>query len=145
MNMLDRLLNVDFLMPASKENDRVKEAGNRGLPQTITWFQRKMVKKFKIRNSKKEEEASFRLMIYRKKKNSKERQIRFPINTSPSLPTWNIHSKARKLYRKIPLEYKMRWGIETGFRMKNTVKAMKTSQPELHYQDDDISIGCFQY
>src|SRR5579884_2920826 len=83
----------------------------------------KMVK-FTIKNAS-EEEASFGLMIYRKK-DAKE--------TDPTTDQYIVfatnmkYSDAKKIYRKIPLEYKKRWGIETGFRVQNTIKAMTTSQ-----------------
>jgi IS4 transposase len=117
MNMLDRL-KVKFLMPAIK-NDRVKQAivdyHNQLIPKMV---------KFTIKNAS-EEEASFGLMIYRKK-DAKE--------TDPTTDQYIVfatnmkYSDAKKLYRKIPLEYKKRWGIETGFRVQNTIKAMTTSQ-----------------
>jgi IS4 transposase len=117
MNMLDRL-KVKFLMPAIK-NDRVKQAivdyHNHLIPKMV---------KFTIKNAS-EEEASFGLMIYRKK-DAKE--------TDPTTDQYIVfatnmkYSDAKKLYRKIPLEYKKRWGIETGFRVQNTIKAMTTSQ-----------------
>jgi IS4 transposase len=82
--------------------------------------------KFKIRNSR-EEEASFGLMIYRKKK--KDAKETDPIPDQYIVFATNMkYSEARKLYRKIPLEYKKRWGIETGFRVQNMVKAMTTSR-----------------
>jgi hypothetical protein len=117
MNMLSRL-RVDFLMPAIK-NKRMKQAiadhHNHLIPKMV---------KFKIRNSR-EEEASFGLMIYRKK-DAKDTD---PIPDKYIVFATNMkYSEARKLYRKIPLEYKNRWGIETGFRVQNTVKAMTTSQ-----------------
>lgn len=117
MNMLDRL-KVKFLMPAIK-NDRVKQA----IVDYHNHLNPKMMK-FAIRNSQKKE-ASFGLMIYRKK-GAKETD---PITDQYIVFATNMkHSEARKLYRKIPLEYKKRWGIETGFRVQNTVKAMTTSQ-----------------
>ncbi len=117
MNMLGRL-KVEFLMPAIK-NGRMKQAiedyHNHLIPKMV---------KFRIRNSR-EEEASFGLMIYRKKE-AKETD---PISDQYIVFATNMkYSEARKLYRKIPLEYKKRWGIETGFRVQNTVKAMTTSQ-----------------
>ena len=117
MNML-KGLKVEFLMPAIK-NDRMKRAiedhHNHLIPKML---------KFTIRNSK-EEEASFGLMIYRRK-DAKETD---PIPDQYIVFATNMkYSEARKLYRKIPLEYKKRWGIETGFRVQDTVKAMTTSQ-----------------
>jgi Transposase DDE domain len=120
MNMLGKRLKVDFLMPAIK-NDRMKQAivdyHNRLIPK---------MSKFTIRNQSKEEEASFRLMIYRKK-DAKETD---PIPEQYFVFATNVRKfqEARKLYRIIPLEYKKRWGIETGFRVQNQVKAMTTSQ-----------------
>lgn len=114
MNVLDRL-KVDFLMPAIK-NERMKQAivdyHNHLIPKMV---------KFKIRNSK-EEEASFGLMIYKKKEANPipDQYIVFATNMR--------YSEARKLYRKIPLEYKKRWGVETGFRVQKSIKAMTTSQ-----------------
>lgn len=117
MNVLDKL-KVEFLMPAIK-NDRMKRAiedyHNRLIPKMV---------KFRIRNSR-EEEFSFGLMIYRKK-DAKETD---PISDQYMVFATNMkYSEARKLYRKIPLEYKKRWGIESGFRVQYTVKAMTTSQ-----------------
>lgn len=117
MNVLSRL-KINFLMPA-KKNERMK--------QMIADYHNHLIPKmtkFTIRNSQKEE-ASFDLMIYRKKDAKEtdpipEQYIAFATNMK--------YSEAKKLYRKIPLEYKKRWGIETGFRVQNTVKAMTTSQ-----------------
>ena len=112
MNMLDKRLKVEFLMPAIK-NDRIKQAivdyHNHLIPK---------MSKFTIRNSR-EEEASFILMIYRKK-GAKETD---PIPDQYFVFAANVkrYSEAKKLYRKIPLEYKKRWGIETGFRVQNSV------------------------
>lgn len=65
---------------------------------------------FRIRNSG-EEESSFGLMIYRKKA-AKEKD---PISDQYIVFATNMkYSKARKLYRKIPLEYKKGRGIESG-------------------------------
>src|SRR5487761_580445 len=117
MNTLKRL-KVEFLMPAIK-NDRMK--------RTIEDYHNCLIpstSKFTIRNSM-EKEACFSLMIY-KKKDAKETD---PISEQYFVFATNMHySDARKLYPKIPLEYKMRWGIETGFRVQNTIKALTTSQ-----------------
>lgn len=37
------------------------------------------------------------------------------------------YEEAFRLYAQIPEEYKKRWGIETGFRVQNNVKAKTTS------------------
>src|SRR5487761_782846 len=105
-------------MPAIK-NDRMK--------RTIEDYHNCLIpstSKFTIRNSM-EKEACFSLMIY-KKKDAKETD---PISEQYFVFTTNMHySDARKLYPKIPLEYKMRWGIETGFCVQNIIKALTTSQ-----------------
>lgn len=48
-----------------------------------------------------------------------ERYIAFATNMN--------HKEVFKLYPKIPEEYRKRWGIETGFRAQNTIKAKTTS------------------
>lgn len=118
MNTLDRL-GVEYLMPAIK-NERTKQA----IVDYHHHLIPKMVKKFQIRNSQKEV-ASFGLLIYRKK-DAKETD---PIPDQYMVFATNMkYSEARKLYRKIPLEYKKRWGIESGFRVQKSIKAMTTSQ-----------------
>jgi hypothetical protein len=115
---LDRL-KVEFLMPA-KKNDTVKQAIENYHNHLIP----KMVKKFTIRNSR-EEEASFGLTVH-KNKHAKEID---PICEQYIVFATNMkYSEAKKLYWQLPLEYKKRWGIETGFRVQNQVKAMTTSQ-----------------
>ena len=125
MNTLKRL-KVEFLMPAIK-NDRMK--------RTIEDYHNYLIpstSKFTIRNSM-EEEACFSLMIY-KKKDAKETD---PISEQYFVFATNmLYSDARKLYPKIPLEYKMRWGIETGFRVRAEHHQGIDDEPELCNQDD---------
>lgn len=80
--------------------------------------------KFSIRNAL-EQQAFFGLMIYPKKKGAKdtdpthERYIVFATNMR--------YREAFRLFPEIPDEYRRRWGIETGYRVQNQIKAMTTS------------------
>jgi putative transposase len=116
MNVLRRH-RVRFLMPAVK-NDRIKEV--------IGWFHLGRVSpmtRFTMENAE-QHEASFNLLIYRKK-DAKEgdpvhkRCITFATN----MP----YQEAMMAFGAIPEEYRKRWGIETGFRVQDNVQAKTTS------------------
>jgi putative transposase len=116
MNILGRL-RVRYIMPAVK-NSRIKRViedyHNHLIPN--------MVKLTMRRDNG--EEASFGLIIHPKKDAKDpdpihERYIVFATNMK--------YSEAFKLYPEIPEEYRKRWGVETGFRVQNTIKAKTTS------------------
>ena len=116
MNKLDEL-GVRYLMPAIK-NERIKRAieehHNGLIPNMV---------RFSIRNAS-EQQAFFGLMIYPKKGAKEtdpvhERYIAFATN----MP----YKQAFRLFPEIPDEYRRRWGIETGYRVQNQVKAKTTS------------------
>ena len=70
------------------------------------------------------EGAPFNLAIHQKK-GAKETE---PIHERYIASATNMnHKEVFKLYPKIPEEYRKRWGIETGFRVQNTIKAKTTS------------------
>jgi hypothetical protein len=116
MKKLDEL-GVRYLMPAIK-NERIKRAieehHNGQIPNMV---------KFSIRNAA-EQQAFFGLMIYPRKgaKDTDpvhERYIVFATNMR--------YREAFRLSSQIPDEYRRRWGIETGYRVQNQVKAKTTS------------------
>lgn len=116
MDTLDRL-GIRYLMPAIK-NERIKHAieeyHNRKIPSMA---------RFSIRNAQ-EKQASFGLIIH-PKKDAKE--------TGPTHEQYIVfatnmpYGDALRLYARIPDEYRKRWGIETGFRVQNTIEAKTTS------------------
>ena len=116
MNKLDEL-GIRYLMPAIK-NERIKRAiedhHNGLIPNMV---------KFSIRNAS-EQQASFGLMVYPRKEAKEtdpihERYIVFATNMR--------YGQAFRLFPEIPDEYGKRWGIETGYRMQNQIKAKTTS------------------
>jgi hypothetical protein len=116
MSKLDEL-GVRYLMPAIK-NERIKRAiqehDNGLIPSMV---------KFSIRNAF-EQQAFFGLMIYPRKGAKEtdpvpERYIVFATNMR--------YREALRLFPQIPDEYRRRWGIETGYRVQNQVKAKTTS------------------
>ena len=116
MNILDEL-KVRYLMPAVK-NSRIKhvieDCHNHLIPN--------MVKLTMRRDSG--EEASFSLIIHPKK----DAEDADPIHERYTVFATNMkYPEAFKLYPEIPEEYRKRWGIETGFRVQNTIKAKTTS------------------
>jgi Transposase DDE domain len=117
MNRLDEL-GVRYLMPAIK-NGRIKRAiedhhGKR-IPNMV---------RFSIRNPA-EQRAFFGLMIYPRKGAIKETD---PIHERYIVFATNMqYREAFRLFPKIPEEYRRRWGIETGYRVQNQVKAKTTS------------------
>jgi hypothetical protein len=116
MNKLDEM-GVRYLMPA-KKNERIKRA----IEEHHSGLIPSMVK-FSIRNAA-EQQASFGLMIYPKKGAKEtdpthEKYIVFATNMG--------YRQAFRLFPVIPDEYRRRWGIETGYRVQNQVKAKTTS------------------
>jgi hypothetical protein len=116
MRKLDEM-GVRYLMPAIK-NERVKRAieeHHKGqIPNMI---------KFSIRNAL-EHQAFFGLMIY-PKKGAKDTD---PIHERYIVFATNMrYREAFRLFLTIPDEYRKRWGIETGYRVQNQVKAKTTS------------------
>jgi len=111
------VLKIKFLMPAVK-NEKIKriieDHHNHLIPNMVGYTMRKDDGR----------EASFGLIIYRKQDAKEadpahEQYIIFATNMT--------YEKASRLYAQIPEEYKKRWGIETGFRVQNNVKAKTTS------------------
>lgn len=116
INTLNRL-KIKFLMPAVK-NERIKRViedhHNHFIPNMVGYAMRKDDGR----------EASFGLIIYRKQ-DAKETD---PIHEQYIIFATNMtYEEASRLYAQIPEEYKKRWGIETGFRVQNNVKAKTTS------------------
>jgi len=117
MKKLDEL-GVRYLMPAIK-NERIKRAieehHNGQIPNMV---------KFSIRNAA-EQQAFFGLMIY-PKKGAKETD---PVHERYIVFATNMrYGEAFRLFPEIPDEYRRRWGIETGYRVQNQVKAKTTSK-----------------
>lgn len=117
MNKLDEL-GVTCLMPAIK-NERIKRAieeHHDGLIPSMV--------KFSIRNAF-ERQAFFGLMIY-PKRGAKETD---PVHERYIVFATNMrYREAFRLFSQIPDEYRRRWGIETGYRVQNQVKAKTTSK-----------------
>ena len=116
MSKLDEL-GVKYLMPAIK-NERIRRAiedHHQGLIPGMV--------KFSIRNAA-EQRASFGLMIH-PREDSKQSD---PIHEQYIVFATNMpHKEAFRLFPEIPEEYRRRWGIETGYRVQNQVKAKTTS------------------
>ena len=116
MNKLDEL-SVKYLMPAIK-NNRIKKA--------IEDHHKKLIPnmvKFSIRNAA-DLQASFGLMIH----SVKEPKQTDPIHKQYIVFATNMpYKEALRLFPEIPDEYRRRWGIETGYRVQNQIKAMTTS------------------
>jgi hypothetical protein len=112
-------LKVYFIIPAVK-NDKVKQAMQ-------NYDEKEPAKRFTIGDRKKN--VRFNLVIYprtveelpkKKKLNVCDLYFGFATNLSMSLVT--------RLPVFIPSEYRRRWGIETGYRVQDTVQAKTTSR-----------------
>lgn len=112
-------LRVHFIIPAVK-NDKVKQVMQ-------NYDKEEPAKRFKLGDRKKN--VRFNLVIYprtaqqlpkKKKLNVCDLYFGFATNLSRSL--------ANRLPVFIPSEYRRRWGIETGYRVQDTVQAKTTSR-----------------
>jgi hypothetical protein len=112
-------LRVYFIIPAVK-NDKVKQAMQ-------NYDKEEPAKRFKLGDRKKN--VRFNLVIYprtaeqlpkKKRLNVCDLYFGFATNLSRSLAT--------RLPVFIPSEYRRRWGIETGYRVQDTVQAKTTSR-----------------
>lgn len=107
INLL-KAMGVDFITPCVC-NERVRRAVNSlGREGTLA---------FSIRDSHQVEEAPFTMVVCWSKKSKK--LIPFATNLE--------ERDARRLVRKVPKEYRRRWGIETSFRKVKEVYGMTLS------------------
>ncbi|MEM2960248.1 MAG: hypothetical protein QXU67_01445 [Candidatus Bathyarchaeia archaeon] len=117
-----RRLKVSFLMPAVK-NDAVKASieafhGRRLGP----------VSRFAMGDG--ERKAAFNLIIHPKPLSIDEAiSKRMPIHERYMAFATNLSKpEALRLYRRLPEDYRKRWGIETGFRVQGMLEARTTSR-----------------
>lgn len=113
INLLNEL-GVAYIMPA------VKTLGVSGCVREHAGGKRKPVSKCTIK-SKDGTKAEFTLVILKKKHPKKDEDKYLVFATS--LPCTSVAAALRD----IPKEYKMRWGIETGYRDIKRIRPMTTS------------------
>lgn len=112
-------LRIRFLMPCIM-NDGIKKA-----LQEYIEGKRKSVSRYTMGRNGGEHSASFTLVIlprpdlHEDEEGEEKRYLLFATNVSEGHILWNIH--------KLPHDYRARWGIETGYRDVEEIRARTTS------------------